>query len=162
MKITAESSRLFWTVFSPVDLSFGPSRWGCYWQWLVSALAIISIVLCTLPVFTRAILLLVVATYLLFSIHCKTPAVSRLRWHLKDGAMQVFSEGQWLEVSRIGTLMVTRWVIFVRLHVDQRYLPVALTVWRDAASVDDFRRLSIAARMGRPPQLRKAVDVKGE
>ncbi len=162
MKITVASSRLSWTVFSPVDLSFTPSRWGRCWQWLVSALAIISIVLCTLPVFTRCILLFTAATYLLFSMHFKTPAVSRMRWHLKEGDMQVFREGQWLDVSRISTLMVTRWVIFVRLHIDQRYLPVALTVWRDAASVDDFRRFSIAARMGRPPQLRKAVDLESE
>lgn len=158
MKITVESSRSFWTVFSPVDLHFGASRWGCYWQWLVGSLATLSITLSALPVFTRCILLLILAAYSLLSPDAKTPAVSRMRWHLREGGMKVLREGEWLDVNRISSLLATRWVVFVRLHIEQRYLPVPLTIWRDAASADDFRRLSIAARMGRPPQLRKEAS----
>lgn|GEM_PF-3132760 len=158
MKITVVSSRSFWIVFSPVDLNFGSSRWGCYWQWLVSTLAALSIALSALPVFTRCVLLCLLVTYLLLSPDARTPAVSRMRWHLREGGMKVMQEGEWLDVNRISNLLVTRWVIFIRLHIEQRYLPVSLTVWRDAASEDGFRRLSIAARIGRPPQLRKEAS----
>jgi len=66
--------------------------------------------------------------------------------------MRIQQSGCWLDVERIESVLVTRQVIFMRLHLRQRYLPVAWTLWRDSLDENDYRRMSVAVRFGKPPQ----------
>lgn len=138
-------------MFNPTDLSFSSSRLGRYWQSLVVVLAVLAVALTALPLFTRCILV----TLILLSVgvtYALSTEIRRLQWQLKEGGMRVSEGYDWLEVERVDSILVTRFVIFMRLHIRQRYLPVPLVVWRDRLSTDDFRRFSVAVRFGKPPQ----------
>lgn len=140
-------------MFSPIDLTFQASRTGRRWQSLVGALALIAVITADLPSFTRVLLVAVVVLWFVYSrFYLPLIPVERLWWQLRKGPMRIQQSGCWLDVERIESVLVTRQVIFMRLHLRQRYLPVAWTLWRDSLDENDYRRMSVAVRFGKPPQ----------
>ncbi|MCV6591085.1 MAG: hypothetical protein OIF57_18990 [Marinobacterium sp.] len=140
-------------MFSPIEVRFSPSRLGRRWLWLLTALALVAISFTSLPLFTRSVLALcALVVSLLVSVSIPFDS---LRWNPRQGRVQVGCAGRWFRVECVSSILITPQVLFFRLDLSERYLSIPVTVWRDALSESDFRRLTVALRFARPPQLEK-------
>lgn len=71
-------------------------------------------------------------------------SILRVYWNV-DAEMLRFQQrdGEWLDVKSFRQMTVLPFAVFLRVDVEQRYLPVFLMIFCDACNKQDFRRLRV-------------------
>ncbi len=138
-------------MFSPLEVSFKPSR-RLWWLQLSSHLTlVVLLVISVLPLYLILCLAALAGLNLWLSYRQREDAVQALRWDADLHTVALYEAGLgWVTADALESVLVWRWLLIVRIHAGGRRR--RLVVLPDSVSADAFRRLSVLARLA-PLQL---------
>lgn len=146
-------------MFSPlqVELRFSYIFSGLFL--IVLMVAVCSVLICGLPLFSRLVLLsflLLLAAYFLTSyLFLKSASsVIALRWLAETKLLNVrFYDGQWDRVTLIEQRFICPILVTLKVKTSKRLLPVLVLVWWDSVDRQQFRRIKVLARFSSGPDV---------
>ena len=135
---------------TPLDLRFKISRYLFSFLLIIHVLAALGLVLpLSLPWWLRAVMLaMVMASMLFYYRHwIKHPAVTGLHWQQGNQWQLCNAQGQWLDASQRGEIIVLSWLVWMQLY-DKQQRRYPLLVLPDMLNSDLFRQLRARLLLG--------------
>ena len=138
-------------MFSLSNLHIGQSRTLLYIYSGVHLLALYAVFISSLPPFHTLLFFTFVLLSMLNFLSLQRPlsacsSIVSINWSAEQASMQLIQgNGVRLEVFRLKQKAVTPFMVCLLCEVEERFFPVPVIVFRDACTVQEFRRLRVLA-----------------